>query len=254
MVGLLNKCPEQFFSKERISSIKVALGALGADIKDRFTSKSKRFLNLKEREGREILLSFKFIDFFLKILYNNYRKLRKEKKEKKEEETTMAWTLNQIQKELERISISQNDTFSIPVSLNGRLTKTLGRVVYKKNTLTGKCVLTKMEFSKNFMANGVDEEVKSVIAHEWAHYYVTKTREEDHDHDAVFMNCAESVGGHTGRYIKVSEGSNLYKYTVYCTKCGKVVGHCDRAGKTVKEPHLYKSSCCGASIRIEQNR
>lgn len=165
----------------------------------------------------------------------------------------MNWTLENIIKECERLSSIKKDTFSIPVSLNGRLSKTLGRVHHSQNNITGVLTPTKMEFSKKFLEIASDEEVKKVIAHEWAHYYLTKTTKENHGHDAMFNALSSEMGGNTGTSIKIENFRETYKYTVYCSDCGKVVGGYARAGKTVKNPHLFKTNCCGATLRIEQN-
>ena len=59
------------------------------------------------------------------------------------------FTLEMIKAELNRLSASVGDEFDIPVSINGRLTRTLGRVI--QHTCAGHCESERMEFSKQFL-------------------------------------------------------------------------------------------------------
>lgn len=78
------------------------------------------------------------------------------------------------------------DTYDCPIALNGRLSRTLGRVIL--GTERGRVIPIKMEFSKEFLNTSTDA---SIIGHEWAHYYVTKTTGINHKHDQEFKRaCA----------------------------------------------------------------
>ena len=81
------------------------------------------------------------------------------------------------------------DTYDCPIVLNGRLSRTLGRVIM--NMDGGRVKPVKMEFSKEFLNTSTDASIVSVIGHEWAHYYVTKTTGVNHKHDEEFKKaCA----------------------------------------------------------------
>lgn len=164
----------------------------------------------------------------------------------------MKWTLENIIKECERLSAIKEDTFSIPVLLNGRLSKTLGRVHFTQSNINGELSPLKMEFSKKFLEIGSNEEIKKVIAHEWAHYYLTKTTKENHGHDNAFNRLSAEMGGNTGTSLEIENFKETYKYIAYCEECGAMAGGYARAGKVVKTPYLYKSRCCGANLRVEQ--
>lgn len=166
----------------------------------------------------------------------------------------MKWNLEMIKAELDRLSEIKGDTFSIPVSLNGRLTSTLGRVMGTKNTLTNVCTVEKMEFSKKLLEHGTDEDIERVIKHEWCHYYLMKTTQENHGHNAKFNALAIEMGGNPGTSTVIEGYRDVKsKYETFCTYCGKKTGSYSRAGKVVKETHLYKSGCCGSPLKIEQN-
>ena len=166
------------------------------------------------------------------------------------------FTLEMIKAELNRLSDSVGDTFNIPVSINSRLTRTLGRVMqYKSN---GKCWSDRMEFSKQFLETSTDERVKSVIAHEWAHYYATKSTGEPHGHDAYFKQICAMIGCTNDKMVTsvertVSEES-LSKYVVYCPTCGEPIGSFSRMCATLK--HLDECTCkrCGGgNLYYKQN-
>lgn len=163
-------------------------------------------------------------------------------------------TLQQVKEILNKASEKVGDTFSIEVSINGRLTRTLGRVTLVGSKTNG-YEPTKMEFSKQLLETATDESIKEVILHEWTHYYITKTTGENHGHNAHFKALCQKVGGGSGatttkvnRTVEVTD-----KYDVFCTCCGKKVGGYSRAGKTVKQPHLFTSGCCGGELKVIQN-
>ena len=152
------------------------------------------------------------------------------------------------------LSQKKNDTFSIPVSVNGRLTKTLGRVIGTKNNYTGECIVEKMEISKKLLEHGTYEDIRRVVAHEWTHYYLMKTTKKDHGHDAMFNALSMEMGGNPGTSTVIEGYRDVKtKYEVFCTCCGKRVGQYSRAGAVVKTPENYKANCCGAALRVEQN-
>ena len=160
--------------------------------------------------------------------------------------------LKDIKNRLNELSASRNDTFSIPVSINGRLTRTLGRVMHMSKA--GVTYPTNMEFSRQMLETVTEADIESVIAHEWAHYYITKVTGKDHAHDAVFKALCAEIGCHGESAIKV-ERTVVFKskYVLYCKECGQVVAEYNRKCKTVTEYSQYTSKCCNAGLRLENN-
>lgn len=109
--------------------------------------------------------------------------------------------LKDIKNRLNELSASRNDTFSIPVTVNGRLTRTLGRVMHASRN--GVTYPTSMEFSRNMLETVVEADIESVIAHEWAHYYITKITGENHGHDAHFKALCAEIGCFGTTAVKV---------------------------------------------------
>ena len=157
------------------------------------------------------------------------------------------FTLEMIKDELNKLSNSVGDTFNIPVSINSRLTRTLGRVMqYKQGK---KCWSDRMEFSKQFLETSTDECVKSVIEHEWAHYYTVKRTGESHGHDAEFKATCRMIGctndGTKTHVDRTVAEEFLHKYTVYCPHCDKAIGFYDRMCPTLKRIKDCVCTECG---------
>ena len=160
--------------------------------------------------------------------------------------------LQEIKEVLKSISLRHGDIFDIEVSINGRLTRTLGRV--KMTGTKSNCKPSSMEFSREMLETVSREDIMSVIRHEWAHYYITKTTHEDHGHDRMFKDLCDSIGCHGTTAIKVERTVEVKsKYSVYCADCGKLVVEYSRKCKTVDHPELYTSKCCNAKLRVEKN-
>jgi len=160
--------------------------------------------------------------------------------------------LQEIKSKLEALSAAKNDTFSIEVSINGRLTKTLGRVMHTKK---GNVVTPyKMEFSKQMLETVIESDINDIIGHEWAHYYITKTTGVNHNHDAEFKALCAEIGCFGTTSIEVTRTVEIrHKYELYCSSCFKRVAVYDRKCKTVTNCSYFKSNCCGAPLILQDN-
>lgn len=165
---------------------------------------------------------------------------------------------------IENVMVHINEAFSkagynfpacgIEVSINKRLTRTLGRC---KSIRHGDIVIPQsIEFSAEMLDTVTDKTIIDVIYHECAHALVGIETCEKHGHDAVFKAMCRRIGTDNDGTITEVERTvaetEVYKYCVYCNKCGKIVGKYHRAGKVVKTPQFY--SCkCGGSLTVVQN-
>lgn len=146
--------------------------------------------------------------------------------------------------------------FNSPVVINGRLTRTLGRCFYNCNGDVWNP--SKIEISRRLLETAADESIIDVIAHECAHYVTCAITHEDHGHDATFRSYCEKIGTFNNMAVNnniqsIVPNENIYKYTLYCAKCGKFLGGKHRACNITKYPKSYHSNCCGADIKIIQN-
>lgn len=166
----------------------------------------------------------------------------------------MIMTKDEIVNILTDIFAGQNQEFHLPVVINARLTRTLGRVFSQWRG--GRYVPTRIEFSKQMLETCDRESVEAVIKHEAAHALVTLETGEDHGHDAVFKAMCARVGttndGTTTAVNRTVADKAIFKYTGRCKCCGAIVGQWHRAGQIVKHPDWYHCKC-GGDIEITQN-
>lgn len=150
-----------------------------------------------------------------------------------------------------------NYDIDFPITLNSRLTSTLGRV----KRYPGSKYTLSMEFSKNFVETSSDDLVKEVVIHELAHAIVNSLYPDERvGHGPRFKDMYFALGG-TGAAKgaktmieeNVEEVDRIYKYTCYCSKCKKFIGGYKRAGKVIKNIDSCTSKCCGAAINMFQN-
>ena len=157
------------------------------------------------------------------------------------------WTEERIIAECKRISIVVNDNFDIPVIINSRIVRTLGRVYM--DWVGGKYVPTKMEISKTLLETGTDNDILSVIQHEWVHYYVTKDTGEDHGHDRLFKAVCARIGCDNdcakANLESASERKAAYKYTLYCNTCKENISGYTRMCPTLRNLSACRCKKCG---------
>lgn len=155
----------------------------------------------------------------------------------------------------QKICADAGHEFTIPVKINKRLTRTLGRVSWIR--INGKVTSTLMEISYQLLATATLDSIKSVIAHECAHYLVNEETHENHGHDAVFKAMCAKIGCANDGTIcqslnrKVPE-TQIYKYFVKCKKCGEIIGKYHRAGKIVQNVENYTHKC-GGDLEVIKN-
>lgn len=161
----------------------------------------------------------------------------------------MAWTIEDIEVECKRLSEMVDDTFDCPIRINGRLTRTLGRVMLTRRE--GLWYVDAMEISKQLLETSTEESIKSVIDHEWCHYFVTKTTYENHGHDKEFKAVCAKVGcdndGVSTAVNRTVSESSIYKYQVYCETCDEFIAGYSRMNKTLKDLEHCTCKRCGTS-------
>lgn len=168
----------------------------------------------------------------------------------------MAYTLDRVTRECEAIARQFGRELNCPVSLNGRLRTTLGRVTQEKRDGVWRSV--KIEFSRNFIEKASDAEIIETIRHEMAHWLATAETGEEHNHDAYWKTCAIRCGASPEATYDRAAAAKLEaqgaikmakpKYSIYCSKCHKLVATRTRACKVTENTSAYHSSCCKAKL------
>ena len=166
------------------------------------------------------------------------------------------YDIKRIEERCNKLSKKFGDTFDIPVILNGRLTRTLGRVTQMQ--VGKKWQSTKMEISKALLATATDSSIESVIDHEWVHYYITKLTGEYHGHDSEFKRMCAMIGcsndGTQTRVERTISESAMYKYTVRCNSCNDDIAFYTRMCSTLKNINeCYCKRCGSYNLSVKQN-
>ena len=167
------------------------------------------------------------------------------------------WTIDRIKRELQKLCAADHIILDVPVSINGRLTRAMGRVCYE--VISDIYVPKRIEFSRNLIENASDEDIIQVIKHEYVHYFlITEDPTVNHHHDAVFKcKCAE-VGCTHDKASQHVEGFRdaeaKSKYEVWCVDCCKLIGTYSRKCKTLNNISSCKCGVCGGKqLVIKQN-
>lgn len=144
--------------------------------------------------------------------------------------------------------------FSVPVKINKRLTRTLGRIKWIR--INGRVETYVVEFSYHFLETASINSIWDVVEHECAHYLVIKETHEPHGHDAIFKTMCGRIGctniNATTQIETVVPEHEVYKYFVFCEECGKLVGKYYRAGKLIQHPDFYRCKC-GGRLHVTKN-
>lgn len=139
------------------------------------------------------------------------------------------------------------DISGVPISVNKRFTRTLGRVT--TSDLEG---ILKIEFSGHHLADDTDEAIRDTVLHELAHAFVFLESGSGHGHDATFKAMCARLGTiEDMAHAKKELARNHYKYNLYCAKCGKWLGGRSRRCPVVVTPEDFFSKCCTAGLRVE---
>lgn len=158
---------------------------------------------------------------------------------------------------IEACELANVEFDNIPIEMNGRLTRTLGRVHWTRSN--GDITPIKVDFSKHFIENSTDECIRSVVFHEAAHYIAIKRTNEDHGHDNVFKGICKEIGyeemGSTHTKVESLRSAKSYhKYDIICPHCGQVVGGRQRKCQLVNNPDMYYCPECGKlGLEVKQN-
>ena len=144
-----------------------------------------------------------------------------------------------------RSYISTITEVSVPITLNSRLSTTLGRVIFKGG------VSIAIEFSSSFAEHQPEELIRQVILHELAHYVASIRKGVMVGHDAYFRQvCAELGCVEDRSRTKTAIIQPKAKYEILCGGCGKVVSTRQKKCKVTENPENYTNPCCSAS-RLE---
>lgn len=161
-------------------------------------------------------------------------------------------TIEEIRKMCFDIAAAEGVVISAPIVLNGRLTRTLGRVCYAFDSPYDKTMHVKsIEFSKKYVENATDDEIRLTIIHEMTHAILCIRTGTKQGHNKLFKELCKQLGGDGETYAHTN--AIQPKYVVTCECCGNTVKSAYRAGNVIKHLDWYKSGCCRSALTVKQN-
>lgn len=166
------------------------------------------------------------------------------------------YDLEKIKEECNKVCNELGVKMDVPITLNKRLTLTLGRVI--NGYVDGVYNPTAVEFSSEMLSSSTDSTIHSVIQHEMVHYYITKTTHERHGHDLLFKEVCARIGckndGYATHVDRTVSADAIYKYIVFCPTCHKPVAYYRKAGKVIKNIKSCTCRVCGGDdLYVVQN-
>lgn len=172
----------------------------------------------------------------------------------------MAYNLTRVRKEFNDVCNKAGVTVTVPVTLNGRLTRTLGRVKLQRDAGCDNWYPIGVEFSRQLLETASDKSINDVIRHEAAHLIATVRTGKDCGHNEIFKDVCAEIGTKNDTVATKVERTvseeQLYKYSVYCDGgCGGAfIGGYSRMSNTLKQLSLCSCAKCGQSkLRYIQN-
>lgn len=104
----------------------------------------------------------------------------------------------------------------VPISINGRLTRSLGRFLSYRNRRTGQESATGIELSKALYESRDKKKILDILKHELVHYALLEKGLPNNDGDPYFENTLKRLG---------VSSTHTYAYSgkvhVYQCDCGK---------------------------------
>ena len=168
------------------------------------------------------------------------------------------YTLDKIENQFKGICSKAGVSCNVPITINSRLTRTLGRVTNNYIGATDTWRPIRVEFSKQFIETSSDASIEDVIKHEAAHFIATSRTGKNCGHNSYFKKVCAEIGttndGTTTKVERTVDESSLYKYAIYCDTCDKVIDGKSRMCRTIKEIKFCTCKACNTSnLRVIQN-
>lgn len=168
----------------------------------------------------------------------------------------MSYDLNRIKLEMKEVCKKANVEFNIPVRLNGRLTRTLGRVHQEYNN--GVWEPVSVEFSKQLLETASDKSIRDVLLHETAHVIATIRTGESCGHNSYFKAVCAEIGTTndttTTKVERTVASKELYKYEIFCPTCNESISGFSRKCKTIDNIGFCTCKRCGkGGLKVIQN-
>lgn len=134
---------------------------------------------------------------------------------------------------------------NVPIVENNRLTRSLGRMCWRRNNLLRKYTPLKIDLAGRLLRNYSDETIISVIKHELCHWALLVLEKPFSDGHPVFEKELQRIGASSS--FTIQQAGNLH--TVVCKGCKKEAVKNESRNRLKKYVVKgYTSRCCGERL------
>lgn len=133
--------------------------------------------------------------------------------------------------------------YKIPIKINNKLKKTLGRYIFERK-INGEIKPIKIELSKELINNATEEIILHILKHELCHFVLSLKTNNFLDGDLEFENELKRIKAPSSRMVKI-------QYKTFCSNCKKEF-KCrnDKEAKRLLEENK-KTICCLSNFAYE---
>lgn len=164
-------------------------------------------------------------------------------------------TITKLQNEVNKALKKGNCKVSCPVSINNRLTRTLGRAIFTRQG--GRWTSVRIEFSGSMIKNVTEASIMEVLLHEVAHVVANYRTGWNEGHNNIFKMVCHELGTYNDGCTTTLEYKNnvkpTFRFEVLCPNCG-IIGKYQRMGKTLKVIDRCRCAKCGNNnLTLKEN-
>ena len=166
------------------------------------------------------------------------------------------WSIEDVRKVLDEISEKMGvDCSDIPIKLSGRMKRTMGVCNFERRIVNGKKQVYCLNITlAKALLNGdySEEDVKTVIIHEYVHLYTNLTENQIYGHNNIFKDNCRKAGIVDHTYLAFEPNKESWKYEIKCNECDLKLYRHRISGGIFIFTKRYRCSKCGGEISVIQ--
>ncbi|PKK38938.1 hypothetical protein ABB02_01751 [Clostridiaceae bacterium JG1575] len=142
---------------------------------------------------------------------------------------------------------------AIPIEAYRQGTKAVG--AYRFRETAGRIDPVSFVFCREILEGYWPRDViRSVVFHEYAHFYANASDQKNHHHDAVFRSVCHRLGISSKATVPVPARRHQPAYLLRCSVCNKKVAERIRKDSALRLLKTHQSTCCRAPLTLEVRR
>ena len=154
-----------------------------------------------------------------------------------------------VKRDMDKLNVPYNDI--VPFKINNRLSRALGRCIYKR--INNEKVSVLLEIQGEYFKNGSINDIKDTICHELIHSAKDCVNS---GHIGIWKKYADIMTLNSKynikrtQSVKIDVDESKYKYKVVCSKCG-VTTYKKRKSKLIEHPEYFRCKCGCKKLNVE---